>query len=190
MAYVSKAIFESKVALGNAKEDLRQWAWKCPRGGQFGKLFLRHVVELTEVGREYLEYQPPRLEQSGSKTTLSFPSTVGSKPNDDSQILSFFGANKPSLFESAPGSRWPQRLSVQRNSGFKVGGVSGLRRDAVNARNDRGLRSRIAVPVGLQAASKASQRKINSKATERTDESDSEWEDSDDDLQYFSAEEE
>ena len=77
--------------------------------------------------------------------------------------------------------------TIKRNSGFKGGGVGELRRDAVNARNEGGMRSRIAVPAGLQADSKASQRKCNSKATEKMDESDSEWEDSDDDLQYFSA---
>ena len=188
-AYTPKAALEWKADLTVAEGDLIQYARLCPRGRQFGKLFLRYVEELSEAGRGYLEYHPALFERSDINPTLDFSSSIGSKPSQDSPITSFFSNNKPSLCESAPASRWPQRLSVQRNSGFKGGGVSRLRRDAVNARNEGGMSNRIAVPAGLQAASKASQRKSNSKATERMDESDSEWEDSDDDLQYFSAEE-
>lgn len=88
----------------------------------------------------------------------------GSAPPKDSLMSSPYSEScaysestkKLSLYESAPGSRWPKRLSAERNSGFAGGGKSGLRRDAVNAAEERarkkGGASRIAVPTGLQEA--------------------------------------
>ena len=71
--------------------------WKCSRGVQLGKLFFRHVEELTEVGREYIEYQPARFEQSGSKTRLSFSSRIGSKTT----IVQSSASSYPTIMVSA-----------------------------------------------------------------------------------------
>lgn len=82
-----------------------------------------------------------------------------SAPPRDSPINCAYSTSvkKLSLYESAPGSRWPKRLSAERNCGFAGGVRSGLRRDAVNAEEERarktiGQTSRIAVPTGLQEA--------------------------------------
>lgn len=71
---------------------------------------------------------------------------------------------KLSLYESAPGSRWPQRLSAERNCGFKTGVGGGLRKDAVIAEEERqrtegrpGRVGRIPVPTALAEAMRRGQ---------------------------------
>lgn len=85
--------------------------------------------------------------------------TLSSRPTEESYLSYSYrtGREKLSLHESAPGSRWPQRLSAQRNCGFAGGVKRGLRRDAVNElligspRRSR-RRRMVPVPQGLQDA--------------------------------------
>lgn len=98
-----------------------------------------------------------RLITSGS-------AVLSSKPTEES-FLSYsyrMRREKLSFHESAPGSRWPQRLSAQRNCGFAGGGKQGFRRDAVNEEEEAGrargrqgrVKRLIPVPQGLQDAVK------------------------------------
>lgn len=71
---------------------------------------------------------------------------------------------KLSLYESAPGSRWPKRLSAERNCGFKTGAGGGLRKDAMIEEEERqrrkgrpGREGRIPVPTALAEAMRRGQ---------------------------------
>lgn len=193
-------------AEGESLVRLRARLWllarECPQGLTYGFETLE-TLQMTISARSdaknflYLG-RPEDYVSAKSKGFIAVTSQerpmdlAGSQPSKESPIVSFFMANRPSHCESAPGSRWPQRLSVQRNSGFAGGGVRGFRRDAVNEMGEGGTRSRIGVPIGLQAiVAAASAGKGKAKVeSEGSDENDLDLDDSDDDLQYFSAGEE
>lgn len=116
---------------------------------------------------------------------------LGSRFKEES-FLSFsyrMGREKLSLHESAPGSRWPQRLSAQRNCGFAGGLKRGLRKDAVNEAEKHGRMRRrgVAVPAGMQEAMRRSRKQADDKeGLTRVDREEEE----DEDEEYYSAQEE